>query len=381
MPSARQKLFIGLTFASFAIFLNELRFGFQIMSGWSARKARVFDIFPLEETKGKEDRVTNSRVSLRQRALLLALSSKSVKQEPYYNITAAVCHKTLFGSVDLWTVIDWAVYHYLLGFDRIFLSYTDDLVGRDGFEQLQQLPFVEFSRVHGYAAKIGPNVFVESEKQRKGKLTQGEVMDKCLQKDAAKFDWVLLSDADEYLWFNESISVKKWIDTRCPRHINYISFGKSMYTKHHKPPTASVNDAPPAFYLSDFPFTAGLYCRDPGTRNETCGSGTGRAKVMVQPAFYSSVPIHGNGKKGPERWFVPGYEAHLKEWRGANALIEETETVVVREPANFETLNSSQVHIHRQDSYYYDGKRSATMHYNEENAAWFSFVASRSQKQ
>jgi Glycosyl transferase family 2 len=374
MPSTRQTLFVGLTCAACAVFLNELRFG-MIISG-STKGVSRSDMFHLEETRSKDDLVAKSRVSHSQRALLLEVSSKHVKQEPY-NITAAVCHKTLFGNVDIWTVIDWAVYHYLLGFDRIFLTYTDDLVGRDGFEQLQRLPFVDFSRVHGYAAKIAPTTFVEPEEKRKGKFEQIDLMDKCLQNDAFEFDWVLLSDADEYLWFNESISVKKWLSMRCPRHINYISFGKSMYTKHHSAVTASVNGVLPAFYLSEFPFTAGLYCRDPAIRNETCGSVTGRSKVMVQPAFYSSVPIHGNGKKGPERWFVPGHEAHLKEWRGANALLEETETVVVREPENFETSNVSGVHIHRQDSYYYDGKKSATMYCDDMNAAWFAFVASR----
>ncbi len=47
--------------------------------------------------------------------------SLTIPDDPY-NITAAICHKSLFGNIDLWMVLDWVAYHRLLGFDRIFMT-------------------------------------------------------------------------------------------------------------------------------------------------------------------------------------------------------------------------------------------------------------------
>jgi hypothetical protein len=67
--------------------------------------------------------------------------SLTVPDDPY-NITAALCHKTLFGDIDLWMVLDWVAYNRLLGFDRIFMSYVPSVMNLEGFEELNSLPYV-----------------------------------------------------------------------------------------------------------------------------------------------------------------------------------------------------------------------------------------------
>ena len=66
------------------------------------------------------------------------------------NITAAVCHKTLFGNIDLKSIGKWARYHYLLGFDRIFIGYLSDVQDLPGFAQLRETPYITM-----YENKVG----------------------------------------------------------------------------------------------------------------------------------------------------------------------------------------------------------------------------------
>jgi hypothetical protein len=69
-------------------------------------------------------------------------SLHALQDDRQSNVAAAVCHKSLFGDVDLWMVLDWVAYHRLLGFDRIFISYVSSVKGRPGFYELASLPYV-----------------------------------------------------------------------------------------------------------------------------------------------------------------------------------------------------------------------------------------------
>jgi hypothetical protein len=327
-----------------------------------------------------------SRLSHPQRKRLLNIiesSKNTVSSETPHNISTALCHKTLFGSVDIWTVIDWAVYHHLLGLDHIFMSYTADLVHADGFDVLASLPYVTFVEVPGYAAKVDNRLVEQSDERTtttKQQFSQRELMDRCLQHDAAAFDWVLLSDSDEYLWFHENVGLKDWL-AKQDTSITYFSFGKSMYTMSH---SLFDNDDPnnnSAFYLADFPFTAGLYCDLHEVRDEVCLGMNGRAKVLVQPSTHKSVPIHGFAGSStalrPHHWMVPGREAHLKEWKHANCM-QEAEPILVSQGLDFNVTRSS-ASIHRVDTYFRDGAY-ATMQYDPTNKEWFDYVASRAQQ-
>ena len=59
------------------------------------------------------------------------------------NITTAVCHKALFGSVDLDRVQKWATYHWDLGFDHIYIYHVPSVQrDQEGFQNLKALPYV-----------------------------------------------------------------------------------------------------------------------------------------------------------------------------------------------------------------------------------------------
>ena len=58
------------------------------------------------------------------------------------NITTAVCHKALFGSVDLDRVQKWATYHWDLGFDHIYIYHVPSVQSEEGFQNLKALPYV-----------------------------------------------------------------------------------------------------------------------------------------------------------------------------------------------------------------------------------------------
>jgi hypothetical protein len=67
------------------------------------------------------------------------------------NMTAAVCHKTIYGDISLEKVLSFVSYYRLLGFDRIFLWYEPEM--RDGkrtsaqFKQLEALPYVTLTEI------------------------------------------------------------------------------------------------------------------------------------------------------------------------------------------------------------------------------------------
>lgn len=149
-------------------------------------------------------------------------------------LTTALCHKTIFGPIDLHRLAVWAAYHRLLGFDQIFLWYLPSMTNATGnspavggsWEELESLPFV----------KLLPNNFGEMKRYEDGyeRIERGKRGDQienerwCLRDYASKFDFVLNADGDEYLWFNEHKSLQEFLKPY--RSYTYLSFGKWMYT-------------------------------------------------------------------------------------------------------------------------------------------------------
>jgi hypothetical protein len=325
--------------------------------------------------------------------------SLTVPDDPY-NITAALCHKTLFGDIDLWMVLDWVAYNRLLGFDRIFMSYVPSVMNLEGFEELNSLPYVtlfenteaietivygNYHRLGATGAMLNASSSLKSDHSCNTDHTAPQMLleARCLDQDAHSFDWVMLSDADEYLWFNEKIGVKEFLHHRNDR-FDYISLGKRMYTMKHK---VNINStATKGFNLDNSPFTAGVYCEFKNRQGQTkhvCPRKPGRAKVMLKPSVHHGhVCIHGTHypKKRMESIHISAKVAHFMEWNGAT--LKTSAAPTTREKKSFRvntTIEETGLHPYTQRAYSKNRDKSMDMHYDDKLHKWLDFVASRGQ--
>jgi hypothetical protein len=316
--------------------------------------------------------------------------SLSVREDPH-NITVGLCHKALFGDINLWMVLDWVSYHKLLGFDHIFMSYIPEVRHLDGFKELSSLPYItlfEFSEGEvqvindkGYhRLKVSPSLLNTttvqqlniSEHQPSAQLL---LEARCLDQHAHAFDWVMLSDADEYLWFNEKIGVKEFLQRRNNKY-DYISLGKWMYTTMHR-----VNATTSGFNLENFPFTAGVYCTMQNKRGkpmQVCARMNGRAKVIVKPSVHHGhVRVHGNHlpRKRKESIHISANVAHFMEW---NSATQNTATEpILRENKSFPIYSREEANMHGFHVFPKNNDSSVTLRYDDKLHGWFDFVASR----
>jgi hypothetical protein len=152
-------------------------------------------------------------------------------------ISTALCHKTIFGSIDISVLVKWAAYNKLLGFDHIFIWYlpimaTENTTATGGnWNELESLPYVTLvpnteGRLKTYKAERN---YTRIERGRKG--DQLSDMSQCLQDKAKDYDFVLNADSDEFLWFNKKVSLQEFLEPY--RDYFYLSFGKYMYTQRH----------------------------------------------------------------------------------------------------------------------------------------------------
>ncbi|KAL3927102.1 MAG: hypothetical protein SGARI_005414 [Bacillariaceae sp.] len=175
--------------------------------------------------------------------------------------TAALCHKALFGVVQLEKVLNWAKYHHALGFDHIFIWYQPSIVNYTGFEELSNQTFVSMMPTpQGREVRQGSR---SRYVRLKGKgAVQRDVEKVCLRQTAKNYSYVMVADADEYLWFNESVGLKQFIDANS--QYDYMSFGKYQYDLLHTIGLDNETGGTDGYGLSQFPFTAGTYCRQEG---------------------------------------------------------------------------------------------------------------------
>lgn len=140
------------------------------------------------------------------------------------------CHKTLFGNVDMERIIHWAKYHYDLGFDDVFIWYIPEMQNHSGFSKLQQLPYVTLLPNTVGKPRRYPNGYLRMNRDAPGSQLDCEKW--CLREAAVHHGWVLWADADEFLWFNESLGVHEFTEAY-GRNNTWLSFGKWMYTLNH----------------------------------------------------------------------------------------------------------------------------------------------------
>jgi hypothetical protein len=316
-----------------------------------------------------------------------------------YNITTALCHKSLFGNINLWMVLDWVAYHHLLGFDRIFMSYVPSIKLKDGFEELASLPYVtlfentdgietivgkeKYHRLGATGALLNASYALKSDKDCNTDLNAPHMMleARCLDQDAHSFDWVMLSDMDEYLWFNEKIGVKEFLHGQ-NEEIDYISIGKWMYSSTNQ---VSSETTATGFHIDSLPFTLGVYCKlrsNTGKMKQICPRKNGRAKVMVKPSVHHGhVCLHGSHwpKKREESTHVSAQVAHFMEWNGV-ALLSATDPTM-REKKSFPIYTDEEagLHPHSLKKYPANNDSSVTVQYDDTLHTWLDFVASRGQ--
>lgn len=285
------------------------------------------------------------------------------------NITAAICHPTLFGNISLHRTFSFVSYYRLLGFEHFFFWYEPETLAWSASEirRFENLPYVTLTK---YDATNYDDIPYHG---------QAIVQKQCLgdPKYAALFDWVLAADVDEFLWLGPNVGTVQDFVRQQP-NITYYSFGKWQYaTKVSSPPRKSGNFA---FGLESFPFTPGRYCyKDPEA--ESCPTWTGRSKILLKPSLYpSSKSIHGEWgplyKRSGEAVHYNHQLAHLKEWPGIGLLgdSEMTETI---EPQSFLVDIKKPIGVHHQAfSFPRLPNQTLFVKYDEGVIPWLQGVAS-----
>jgi len=234
--------------------------------------------------------------------------------------TAAVCHPTLYGKISLPRVFSFVSYYRLLGFDHIFLWYHNSVVqhanhtSRGDWEQLQSLPYLTLTEFHPrqVAERYGSSALEY--------YGQGLVQDWCTSNASfgASYDWVLVVDADEYLWLRHDWNIKEFLQAHAD--YSYLSFGKWMYTQMSSATVPIPNERDAGFDLDRFAFTDGSYCYG-YNGDPICPEWRGRCKVMARPDRHPVFDLHGSMaelKRHDSKHFdasIRDSEAHLKEWK------------------------------------------------------------------
>lgn len=279
--------------------------------------------------------------------------SNALTQRDQSNIRAAICHPTLHGNPSVLRILTFISYHRLLGFDHIFFWYEGNAVDPLHF---QHLPYVSFKKVSTKTA----NSYYHG---------QFEVMTECMTKEAVGYDWAMTLDADEYLWFNEQISLKDFL----LKHSNYtyLSFGKFIYTTMHYYNTTQNKTG---FQLEQYPFTAGSYCF-PRYGHSYCPGWHGRSKVMLRPSVHTLKTIHGE-KIHEENTGIhfDTSKAHLKEW--CNILDPIVPAHIIRNSTtSFFITNRTQVNTHATMKSHHQKKGKVEFFFDHTLNDWLKFVS------
>jgi hypothetical protein len=341
---------------------------------------------PQGSSEASVNRMVKSQISTSHSALtagnrsihaLIEGSKRTAMVDSDADVTTAICHKTLFGAVDLYRFIQWAAYNHMLGFDRIFAWYLPSIRNYEGFDLLASLPYVTMiENVEGVVREVRPGLEIVV-----GDGDQLALEKTCLKGVAKDYDWVLFADADEYLWFNQNIGVKEFLHGNSGNN-TYLSFGKYMYTRSH-----GVNASDNGFGLDAYPFTTGRYCfAKPSYAPEkralylgdpVCPRHFGRSKVMVKPAFHDKVNIHGTHIPNPEQRSVHFHSdvAHFKEWPDIFSKVDP----ILREKKSFTVEADSGLTVHHSLDRAQKANPDGTYNvfYDDKLSNWLRFVATR----
>lgn len=265
-------------------------------------------------------------------------------------------------------------YNRLLGFDHIYMFYRPEMTEVPRFEELKSLPYVTLT--------------LNEDGTRVNYYNQWQTEILCLseQKYAAKYDWALLADIDEYLWFAERIGIKEFLTRPSSQNLTYISFAKRMYTLDHRTDMQTVNHtidmsskSSDNFALSKYPFYIDHFCFHKGHRrgDPICPTWRGRSKVIVRPQFHTVMDTHGTIKQpDPANGTIhlSSEQAHFMEWPEIFA----KHNVTKRDPVDFFVQTEDQVHIHNlQLAFKADATGNLRMQYDDKLEDWFRFVMGR----
>ena len=246
------------------------------------------------------------------------------------------------------------------------------------WDELSSLPYVDLTEYKG--GKV--DNYYGQHLTEKMRLRQDEF--------AASYDWALVADIDEYLWFSEQIGVKEFLQRYS--NMTYLSFGKQMHTLDHRVDLAAwdytleTTDSA-SFAVSKYPFYMKHFCHNRNHKGDpVCPTWRGRAKVIVRPAAHGSVEVHGTIEyPKPEEGTIHFNAdfAHFKEWPDIFAAHNVTE----RPPQNFTIQRQDEVHIHNVhtgfkpidsdngDFLIWNG--TWLVEYDDQLQSWFDFVVRR----
>lgn len=283
------------------------------------------------------------------------------------NITAAVCHPTLFGNLTLARILSFASYYRLLGFDHLFFWYEAESLPWTASE-LQLLGNLSYVTVTRFPDSQTLNYHGQNEVQR------------ACRKDpqyGASYDWLLVVDADEYLWLGPDLSTVQDFVLQHPS-ITYFSFGKWMYSTTL---TSSLQaNESSRFGVDIFPFTLGRYCYR-GPSRKSCPDWQGRSKVLVMPSHYpNDIGVHGDEilmhSRAHEAIHYDHHLAHVKEWRGfPEPGIGVSPTV--HEPSSFAVSADAHLGIvFQQESFPLLPNGTLLLMYDKDLREWFQRVES-----
>ena len=291
-----------------------------------------------------------------------------------FNFTAAVCHPTIHGKLNsMGRFLAFVSYYRLLGFDHVFLWYEKESITRgspsvwEGFNILANLSYVTMTEF----VDDGRNAVYHG---------QGYVQVDCFSKPefGASFDWVLVADADEFLWFDQNVTIKEFVSQN--KNYTYISLGKWQYSFKTAIPLPDTEDA--GFGLDRYPFTPGLYCYL-GVGKEYCPDWIGRCKFLVKPSVHGATVDRPHGRpnvlKLPASIHYDHRKAHMKEWPFSIDVSHHTTNVtVVREPKHFLAKTTDDLGVHRLSDAFYPHLPNGTVlvKFDNQLAPWFHYVAS-----
>jgi len=295
--------------------------------------------------------------------------SNYIKFRDDSGISAAVCHRTLFGNLTLDPIFAFVSYYRLIGFDHIFFWYRKEITALHRFQELRNLPYVTMTQYNGGGREHGQEV----------------VHRLCLQKSiyAASYDWAFIIDIDEFLWLKEKQSIKSFILHYQKLKTTYISFGKWMYTLKHSTKLLALDSG---FGLDAYPYTAKSYCLfNNGTAkrfsmgSSYCPTWEGRSKTLVKvknyPISKTGFRIHGNPMMVRNSIHLDVNEAHLKEWCHLMSGSHAGESII-RNDTRFAVPNETFVETHTpMQSHVRDKDGKLYFYFDNTLQEWMTYVA------
>lgn len=312
---------------------------------------------------------------------IVDLAARHVENN-HYNITAAVCYKTLFGTqLDLSLVLQWVAYNRLLGFDHIYMHYRPEVTDLPRWDELQKLPFVSLT--------------LNLDGTRDNYYNQDQTDRQCLRNLAKlNYDWVMVADLDEYLRFpHGSKGVKHFLHAQTANNRTYLSFAKHMHTLDHRidrdatnyrllDGTVEQDDATQVpFVLQQYPFYMDNFCYSPKRQGAMyCPTWQGRAKVIVNPAHFQDIQVHGTifrMQKLPwaQHFIASHHRAYFMEWP---YLLSAHNVTQHENGKSFSVRQEEEVHIHNLNNAFKPNRDgSFTVYYDDKLEKWFSAIVER----